>query len=131
MTHNANALRAFVPKMAFPVLVFPETSEDPRQAEEVTRARLLQYIRAGLVTGRGTRNRINHISFVAGTRELMKRLRMVKPDHAKHIPIAGDVVLAYQDTRRKYRRSGLPRVSKCITVLSGGRTCEETITRVA
>lgn len=130
MTHNASALRAFVPNMAFPVLVWPETGDDPKKAEEVTKPRLLQYIRAGLVTGHGTHNRIKRIRFVAGTREILKRLRMAKPSEAERLPIAGDVMVAYIDTRRKYRRSGLPRVSKCVTVMAGGKWCEETITRV-
>ncbi len=129
MIHNAKAIRALIHTFVFPVAVYAETGDTV--SETVTKPRLMQYLKAGLVTGQGQRNRIKRLRFVAGTREMQKRLRMVKPDHAKHIPIAGDVVLAYQDTRRKYRRSGLPRVSKCVTVLSGGRTCEETITRVA
>lgn len=129
MTHNANALNAFVEHFAYPVAVYKETGDDI--SEHCTKQRLKSYIRAGLVTGHGPAHRIKKIRFVAGTREIMKRLRIAQPDHAKHIPLAGDVVKAYMDQRRKYRRSGLPRrFGPVVTVLSGGRTCEEVVTEV-
>lgn len=130
MTHNANAIRAFMHTFAFPVPVYMETGDLVR--EHVTKARLNEYLRAGLITGHGTRNRVKRLRFVAGTRELMQRLRIAPPDHAKHIPLAGDVVKAYMDQRRKYRRSGLPRrFGPVVTKLSGGQTCEEVVTEIA
>lgn len=133
MTHNAVALRAFVDANAFefPVPILREDPCSTEVMERCTEKRLREYMRAGLVTGHGTLRRIKCIRFVAGTREIMKRLRIAQPDHIKHIPLAGDVVKAYMDPRRKYRRSGLPRrFGPVVTVLSGGRTCEEVVTEI-
>lgn len=126
MTFNAKALRPFANGFIYPVAIYQEFGD--RIDEYATEERLLQYIRDGLVTWYGTPKRVKRICFVNNVRKAMAKTRLQDPKYTKRLPVAGDVVKAYIDTRRKYRRSGLPRMQKCMTVLENGRTCEETIT---
>ncbi len=129
MTHNASALSAFMDSFVFPLPIYSENGNELCGYYE--KRGLRQFIREGLVTGHGPKHRIKTVRFVAGTRELMRRLRMVTPKAAKKIPIAGDVIVAYKDQRLKYRRSDLPkRFGPVRTVFADGRSMDEKSTSV-
>lgn len=129
MTHNAAAIGACIDAFVFPMPIYSENGNELCGYYE--KRGLRQFVREGLVTGHGPKHRIKTVRFVAGTRELMRRLRMVTPKDAKKIPIAGDVVVAYKDQRLKYRRSGLPKAFGPVrTVFADGRSMEEKVTPV-
>lgn len=131
MTINADALRPFLKGFVYPVPIYREKGDEID--DFATEQRLRQYIRDGLVIGQKRGKLIRRIRFTMSLRRAMSKQRMVKPADAIHLPIAGDIVLAYKDTRFKYRHARKVQLGLAVqvkTVWVSGRTMDETVTPV-
>lgn len=127
-TVNAEALRPFLSSFSYPVPIYREKGDEID--DYATESRLRQYIRDGLVTGQMKgKTRVKRIRFVLSLRETMAKVRMVKPADAAHIPIVGDVLMAYMNNTRR-SRSLKPRMTSCLTLMQDGMVLSERITPV-